>query len=239
MRKEIPNWEGWMKSHSNDDGSVDEDIVAIQTALRTECHKRKRVYTKWIREGVLADSPIATYSFGPINFPTEPEMFTSSRWNERRTNVPLPHDDETWSFVHRYWRRANSYRGIKAHIEQYGMRRPLIADMFTNYDPEGTKLIHRTFAFRGENLQWPALVMRTGNERILMAMYEWDWLTVPIVVLVRDCGFDPAMSAIWRLIQERSGLAGLTRDINRSVQQKGSLDEGLEALLEQYERSTR
>jgi len=237
MRKEIPNWEGWMKSHSNDDGPVDEDIVDVQKALRAECHKRKRVYTKWIREGVLAANPIASYSFGPINLPADPDFFTSSRWNERRTNVPLPHNDETWSFVHRYWKGANSYRGIKAHIEAYGMRRPLFADMITNYDPQAGKLFHQCFAFRGENLTWPALILRTGNERILMAMYEWDWLTVPIVVLVRDCGFDPAMSAIWRLIQERSGLAGLTRDINRSVHQKGSFEEGLEELFKQHERS--
>jgi len=220
-----------MKSHSNDDGPVDPDIVAIQKQLRTECHKRKGVYTRWIRNGVLADKPVATYSFGPINLPAHPELFTSSRWNERRTNVPLPYDEETWRFVHRYWRGANSYRGIKAHIEQYGMRRPLIADMFTNYDPDGGQLVHRTFAWRGENLDAPCLILRTGNERIMMAMFEWNWVTVPIVVLVRDCGFDPAMSAVWRLLQETSGLGGLSREINRQTEDRGSLDLGLEALF--------
>jgi len=236
MRSDIPGWAGWMKSHSNDDGPVDSDIVAIQKELRAECHKRKRVYTRWIREGVLADRPVATYSFGPINFPTDPRLFTSSRWNERRTNVPLPHNDETWRFVHRYWKGANSYRGIKAHIEQYGMRRPLMADMFTNYDPEAGQLIHRTFAWRGENLQSPSLILRTGNERIMMAMYEWNWVTVPIVVLVRDCGFSAAMSAVWKLIQENCGIAGLSREINRPVEDKGSFDFGLEELF--AERTT-
>lgn len=231
VRSEIPNWEGWMRSHSNDDGPIDPDIVKIRAKTRAECHRRKKAYTGWIRGGVLADNPIITHSFGPINLPADPELFTSSRWNERRTNVPLPYNDETWRFVWRFWHGANSYRGIKAHIEQYGMRRPLFADMFTNYDPQGSKLIHRTFAFRRENLQWPVLILRTGNERILMAMYEWGWNTVPVVILVRDCGFDSAMSALWTLIQERSGIGGLTREINRSIQEKGSLDEGLEEIF--------
>jgi len=232
MKAKIPNWEGWMKSHSFDDGPVDPDIVELQEHIRRRVHSRKRQFTSWIRQGVLADSPIATYAFGPINLPCEPKLFTSSRWNERRTNIPLPHDRESWMLVHRYWKGSNSYRGIKTHIEQYGMRRPIFADMFVNYDPSNKKLMHRCFAWQGENWPWPVLILRTGNERIMMAMFEWDWITVPIIILARDCGFDPAMTAVWKLIHERSKIGGVSRDICRLADDKGDLDIGLNSILE-------
>lgn len=232
MRTEIPFFSEWMRSHPDDDGPIDSDIVEVREEITRECFRRKAKYTKWIRDGVLSDNPVASFSFGPINLPADPSLFTSSRWSERRNHVPLPHDDETWRFIHRFWKRSHSYQGIKAHIEKYGMRRPLLADLFVNYDPLGGKLIHRAFAWRGENPSWPLMILRTGNERIMMAMYEWGWETVPVVLLVRDCGFDSAMSALLRLLHERSGLGGLTREIDRKVEDKGSLDLGLEVIIE-------
>lgn len=225
MRERIPDWRSWLASYPNDDGKgPPEHILALQKKIRRECHARKRTYGPWIRRGILSDHPVAKYSLGPVELPLD--VFTSSRWCERRTKVPLPLDMAGWRTCWEFWRGASSYRAIQAHIEKYGMRRPIIADWVVNYDPAEGQMVDRAFAFRGQNPDWPFLVLRTGNERLMMAMFEWGWKTITTIVLVRDCGHCTAVSELLRHVVDLGvgvGLAKAKRGILRRVSEKGTL----------------
>lgn len=159
------------------------------------------------------------YRIGPLEFPLD--CFTSSRWHERRNKVPLPRTRDDWRFIYDWWKSAGSYHDIKKHIEDYGMRRPIEADFFVNYDPNGRQLFHRCFAFNLANLEWPFLILRAGNERLMMAMFDWGWNTITAIVFIRDCGFDPLIS---ELLSGAAEMIGTARPfINRPVSQKGKL----------------
>lgn len=218
MKKRIPEWRGWMKSKADDDGSgPPRSVEEIRREIRAECHRRKRLYDAWIHAGVLADDPVASYNFGPFDLPLD--VFTSSRWHERRTQLPLPIDREGWQICWEFWHRSNSYRGIKESVEQHGMYRPIIAEWFVNYDPKAGKLVHPCYAFHGENLPWPFLILRTGNERLMMAMFDWGWKTIPTQILVRDCGYSAAVSVMLRWLADEAIAGGmiLSKDAMRKV----------------------
>lgn len=221
VREPIPDWRGWTKSQAGDSGPLPDHIAELVTSTRAEDHRRKKKYTRWIRRGVLADQSIAAYSFGPFDLPVD--IFTSSRWHERRTKIPLPVDEDGWRTCWEFWRGATSYRGIKSHIEEHGMRRPILAEWFVNYDPADNQLVHRAFAFRGENPRWPYLILRTGNERLMMAWFDWGWRTIPTVVIVRDCGHDQLVSGLLRWTAGEAVSRGLvgSRGICRRIDEKG------------------
>lgn len=220
---DIPSWQGWLRSAAHDDGKGPPQwILDRQAEIRRELHVRKKEYNPLIRRGLWEDQVLATYNIGPIDLPVD-FGFVSSRWHERRNCVPLACDEETWRFAWEYWKGADSYRGIKAHIEEHGMRRAILAEWFMNYDPDAGRLVHRCFAFRGEALQWPILILRTGNERLMMAWFEWGWKTIPTCIMVKDCGFDPAVSAGIRYLAETAPawLRKGWRYVNRPVEEKG------------------
>lgn len=225
VRDPIPEWKGFTKSHATDNGDgPPRRILDLQRDIRAECHRRKTRYNPWLRAGVENDKPIAVYNLGPVDMPLD--VFTSSRWNERRTQLPLPFDREGWRTCWEFWRGAKSYREIRANVEKHGMRRPIIADWCVNFDPSAKRMVHRAFAFQLENPAWPFLVLRTGNERLLMAMFEWGWRTIPTMVAIRDCGHSPAMSALLRWFADcavRCGFANRSRGICRRVEDKGEL----------------
>ncbi|UCG53543.1 MAG: hypothetical protein JSW58_08295 [Candidatus Latescibacterota bacterium] len=75
------------------------------------------------------------------------------------------------------------------------MRKPIEAELYINYSPK-IKLYHRALCFRGHNLDWPFLFLRRGNERLMMAWFEWGWRTIPAAIWVRDCGYSDAFSAL-------------------------------------------
>lgn len=202
MKKTIPEFSAFLKSHPWDSSDWDPPgwIEEKRKLIRAEMHRRKRAFTRWIRQGVLCQQVEASYCLGPFDLPVD--FFVTSRWHERRLQLPLACDWESWRTAWLWWRGARSYRGIKVHIERYGMRKPIWAEWFVNYDPEENKLIHQAFSYRGENLKWPFLILRTGNERLMMAQFEWDWHTVPVLIFVKDCGHSKAFSVLLKAVLE-------------------------------------
>lgn len=220
IREKIPNFRGYSSSFADDDGiGPPEWIKELRVKIGKEWQRRKKEFRAFHRRGILEDQVKRKYVFGPLEMPLD--CFTSSRWNERRTQVPLPRTRDDWHLIWKWWKRAGSYKNIKKHIEDYGMRRPIDADWFVNYDPNGKQLYHRCFAFTLRNLQWPFLILSTGNERLMMAMFEWEWETITTLIHVRDCGFDPVISSALNGLAEIVGCR--TRGINRSVSDKGTL----------------
>jgi len=225
MRDRIPDWKAWLSSYATDDGKGPPDhILALREATHRACYRRKRLYAPLIRRGILNDKPVRTYSVGPVELPLD--VFTSSRWCERRTDLPLPLDRAGWKLCWEFWRGARSYRSIRSHIEKHGMRRPIFADWVVNFDPECGQLEHRCFAYHLGSPGWPFLVLRTGNERLMMAMFEWGWETITTLVTIRDCGHSPEVTALLRHVVDFGvplGLAKASRGIRRSVSEKGGL----------------
>lgn len=215
-RNRVPNY----KVFSRCSVACSPEIEVRRKEVWAKVHSEKRKFRRWFSMGIYEDNVVAAYSVGPVSLPLD--WFVSSRWTERRTKVPLACDEETWHFAWQYWREAESYRYIKAHIEKYGMIRPIYADWYVNCLPE--RPVHRCFAVRGENLEWPFLIARTGNERLLMARYEWDWKTIPTVIVIRDCGASDLISALLPLTaQSIAASVGGSRWMKRPVEDTGDI----------------
>jgi len=176
-----------------------EKVEAERKRIWREVHEKKLDFKAWFKKGICSDKVHKSYSYGPIALPLD--FFVSSRWHERRTRIPLACDEESWHFAWRYWRDAESYRHIKENIETNRLWRPIYCDWFINCPP-GVAW-HRCFAMKCENPKWPFLVARTGNERLLMARYEWAWETIPAVVILRDCGESKLFSALLEVVARR------------------------------------
>ncbi len=193
-REPIPDWKGWTVSHAGDGGrKIPEWLREIRHKNMEELIRRKPRWKGWLRAGVAGEHPVAAYNVGPVDLPLG--FFTSSRWCERRpARLPLPLDRAGWWIAWQYWQGAGSYLGIKSHIEKYGMRRPIVADWFVNFKPG--QLLCKAYVFRVSNPDWPHLILRAGNERLMMALFEWDWVTIPAMLRVVDCGHSPEFSAM-------------------------------------------
>lgn len=211
MRSEIPDWKAWLKG-----GEVQPPdwIEQLRRDIWTRLHATKADWQGGMKKKPWSSGkPVATYNLGPFEFPLD--SFASSRWHPRRTRLPVCLTRSDWRIAWQYWRSAQSYKSIRENIEKHGMRRPIIAEWFTNGDPE-RPLAHGCFATVKKTPTWPFLVARTGNERLLMAMFEWEWETIPTVLMVRDFGHDPAVSCLLRWVAEqcpwRSGM-GIVRRV--------------------------
>jgi len=190
----IPDFRAYLKSNPWDsaDCPVPEWIDRMRQEIRSDLHKRKREFTRWIRGGLVSKNVLCKYKAGPIDLSLG--MFVSSRWHERRLQLPLAKNLETWAIAWLFWRGARSYCAIKKHIEKYGMRKPIQAEWFVNYDP--SKMIHQCYSYQMRNNDWPFLILRTGNERLLMAMFEWGRKTIPVTLWVLDGGYSKTFSII-------------------------------------------
>lgn len=204
----IPDFKAFLGSKPD---VVKEDIERLRDSIRRQIHERKLEYRAWAKRGLA--KPVASYSFGPFDLPLD--FFASTRWNERRTKLPLAKDEATWRIAWEYWRTAKSYQVIKASIEKHGMLRPVYADWYLNADLDLP--VHGAFLFGMENPKWPQLLLRTGNERLMMAWFEWDWKTIPTVIVVRDCGRSQLISSLLRAVSDTGFIPRYSRNICRRV----------------------
>lgn len=196
--KQIPDFRAYMKSTPKDSNyEPPAHIEELRQDIKKKLNAQKRRFTRRIRQGVIADKWVGTYVVGPFEFPLD--FFLTSRWYPRRLQLPVAKDKESWRTAWQWWQGARSYRGIKAHIEKYGMRKPIWAEWFVNYDPREKKLLHRAYCLEEDESDWPFLILRTGNERLLMAWFEWGWETISTMVWIRDHGWDPAFSALLKV----------------------------------------
>ena len=231
-RNKIPDFVGWAKSNYGDNEDPPEHIKELVKETRVFVQKNKRKYTKRIRAGVTGDrrsdrNPVGfvrTHIFGPFDLPLS--FFTSSRWNERRTNIPVPMDEESWRTCWEFWKSAYSYIDIKAHCERYAMRRAILADYVVNFDPEANHLMHRCFCMFDKLPDWPQLILKTGNERLMMAMFEWGWKTIPTCIVVRDCGYNPMVTELLHWLDEKAVLHGFSgsKEVWRPTTEVGGPD---------------
>lgn len=219
----IPNYRKWVEAFTSIEKIIiPKRIQEIQKTIKGELSERKCLYHPKMKRGIVGDKYVNTFVFGPIDLPVD-LPFVSSRWHERRNKLPLACDEKTWRLAWKFWESAGSYKAIKAHIERYGMQRAIIAEMCVNYDVTKDQFLHRCFCFKGENPEWPFLILRTGNERLMMAWFEWGWKTIPTSIMIRDCGHNRAISAGFCYLAEvaPAWLKRGWRYCNRPVSEKG------------------
>lgn len=165
---------------------------------------RKEVHAKKLdRRGkkILARNKVRPVIFGPMRLPIE--WLCSSRWCETRTNLPLARDRETWKIAWEFWRTAETYRRIKESIETFGMRDPIRVDLYLNWNhADSTILPHGCLAFSMEHYHKTPFITGTGNERCLMAQFEWNWKSIPSIVCVRDYRHNPHVSVALRFVSK-------------------------------------
>ena len=168
-------------------------IQQIQNKNEATKKQRKQKYKKL--KHLERQKPISIYRWGPFDIPLC--NLISSRWTPLRTHLPLAKNWETWRIAWRFWRRADTYLEIKEHIEKYGMQNPIALHCYLNYDPVYKQSVHKSCWFEEEA---PLFIVKNGNERLLMAMFEWNWKTIPAIIGIRDYGFDPLISKFLKAI---------------------------------------
>lgn len=211
---DIPEFKRLNISHATDSGSLPEELTEVISKTYKEVLINKKRWKPLLKKTPRVST---SYVIGPINMPID--SFVSCRWNELRTKVPLAMDESSWRWAWRFWRGANSYKKIKSNIEKHGMRQAILAEVYLNHEPGF--IWHKCIAFRGENPEWPILITISGNERIMMAWFEWNWKTIPTMIVIRDCGFSDIFSEVLKWYY-RKKLRKLkkTKCIYRSIYEK-------------------
>lgn len=173
-------------------------VKSVESIVRLRVDSFRKYVPALVLDNYLERRIKRTIALGVVDLPID--SFVSSRWHPFRTGLPLAYDYNTWRFAWHFWREAKTYKAIKRSIEQNGLTHAIAADWFVNYDPRLEPIAHRAFIFHGKAPRWPMFVLRTGNERLMMAWFEWGWASIPVSLRLRDCGFCPKMSEFFKLI---------------------------------------
>lgn len=169
-------------------------IDDLRKQVRASVHARKPELRS---KKILARDKRRPVVFGPVQLPVS--WLCSSRWCETRTNLPLARNRETWRIAWLFWRTSQTYAQIKESIERFGMREPIRTDYYLNWDPTDDRVVpHSCLVFSMKTFRDHPFVVGVGNERSLMAQFEWGWTTMPAIVCVRDYGHDSSISAALR-----------------------------------------